>query len=47
MQGGTNTKAEIIALLQGRPQEFLEYIHQLILDTDERDFTGFRSLGTA
>ncbi len=41
MQRGTNTKAEIIALLEGRPEEFLEKIRQFILDADELDYAEF------
>ena len=41
MQRGTNTKAEIIALLEGRSKEFLEKIRQFILDLDERDYIDF------
>jgi hypothetical protein len=41
MQRGTNTKAEIIALLEGRPEEFLEKIRQFILDLDEREYADF------
>jgi hypothetical protein len=41
MQNETNTKFEIIALLEGRTQVSLENIHQFILDLDERDYMGF------
>ena len=37
----TNTKAEIIALLEGRTQLSLENIRQSILDLDERDYMEF------
>ena len=36
-----NTKAEIIGLLEGRPEEFLEKIRQFILDLDEPEFIDF------
>ncbi|HEY6273399.1 MAG TPA: hypothetical protein VIX19_15580 [Terriglobales bacterium] len=38
---GKNTKAEIIALLEGRREESLERIRQFILDADERDYADF------
>ena len=38
---GTNTKAEIIALLEGRPEEFLGKIHQFIVDLDELEHIEF------
>jgi hypothetical protein len=41
MQNETNTKAEIIALLEGRTQVSLENIRQFILDLDERDYMEF------
>ena len=41
MQRGTNTKAENIALLEGRSKEFLEKIRQFILDLDEREYADF------
>ena len=41
MQRGMNTKGEIIGLLEGRPEEFLEKIRQFILDLDERDYIDF------
>jgi hypothetical protein len=41
MQNETNTKAEIVALLEGRAQASLENIRQFILDLDERDYTEF------
>ena len=41
MQRGMNTKAEIIGLLEGRPEEFLEKIRQFILDLDGREFIDF------
>ena len=41
MQNETNTKAEIITLLETRTQVSLENIRQFILDLDERDYTEF------
>ena len=41
MQKGTNTKAEIISLLERRSQEGLEQIHQFILDLDELEYIDF------
>jgi hypothetical protein len=41
MQNETNTKAEIIALLEDRTQLSLENIRQFILDLDERDYMEF------
>ena len=41
MRRGTNTKAEILALLEGRPEEFLENIRQFILELDEREYAEF------
>ncbi|MGD0459448.1 MAG: hypothetical protein ABSC21_17085 [Terriglobia bacterium] len=41
MQSETNTKAEIIALLEGGPQVSLKEIHQFILDLDELDYIEF------
>ncbi len=41
MQGELNTKAEIIGLLQGRSDESLEKIHQLMLELDEQDYIDF------
>jgi hypothetical protein len=41
MRNETNTKAEIIALLEGRAQVSLENIRQFILDLDERDYMEF------
>jgi len=41
MQNETNTKTEIIALLEGRTQVSLENIRQFILDLDERDYREF------
>jgi hypothetical protein len=41
MDNETNTKAEIIALLEGRTQVSLENIRQFILDLDERDYVEF------
>ena len=41
MERDTNTKAEIIGLLESRPQEFLEKIRQFILDLDEREYIDF------
>jgi hypothetical protein len=38
---GTNTKAEIIALLEGRPEEFLQKVHQFLLNADELDYAEF------
>ena len=38
---GMNTKAEIIALLEGRREEFLEKVRQFILDADELDYADF------
>ena len=37
----TNTRAEIIALLEGRTQVSLENVRQFILDLDERDYVEF------
>jgi hypothetical protein len=41
MQNGSNTKSEIIALLEGRTPVSLENIRQFILDLDERDYMEF------
>jgi hypothetical protein len=41
MQNESNTKSEIIALLDGRTQVNLENIRQFILDLDERDYMEF------
>jgi hypothetical protein len=41
MQNESNTKPEIIALLEGRTQVGLENIRQFILDLDERDYMEF------
>jgi len=41
MQSETNTKAEIIALLEGRTQVSLKEIRQFILDLDELDYIEF------
>jgi hypothetical protein len=41
MQNESNTKSEIIALLEGRTQVSLENIRQLILELDERDYMEF------
>jgi hypothetical protein len=41
MHNETNTKAEIIALLDGRTQMSLENIRQFILDLDELDYVEF------
>ena len=41
MQNETNTKTEIIALLEGRTQVSLENIRQFILELDERDYVEF------
>ena len=38
MQNESNTKSEIIALLEGRTQVSLENIRQFILELDERDY---------
>jgi len=38
---GTNTRAEIIALLEGRTDEFLGKIRQFILDLDELEYIDF------
>jgi len=38
---GANTKAEIIALLEDRPEEFLQKVHQFILNADELDYAEF------
>ena len=38
---GTNTNAEIIALLEGRTEEFLGKIRQFILDLDELEYIDF------
>ena len=38
---GTNTRAEIIALLEGRTEEFLGKIRQFILDLDELEYIDF------
>ena len=38
---GTNTKAEIIALLEGRPEEFLGKVHQFITGLDELELAEF------
>ena len=38
---GKNTKAEIIALLEGRREESLEKIRQFILHADELDYAEF------
>jgi hypothetical protein len=40
-QNETNTKAEIIALLEGRTQVGLENIRQFTLELDERDHIEF------
>jgi hypothetical protein len=40
-QNKTNTKAEIIALLEGRMQVRLENIRQFILELDEQDYMEF------
>jgi hypothetical protein len=41
MQKETNTKAEVIALLENRTQASLENVRQFILDLDERDYMEF------
>ena len=41
MQNESNTKSEIITLLDGRTQVYLENIRQFILDLDERDYMEF------
>ena len=41
MQTGTNTKTEILALLEGRTEEFLGKIRQFILDLDELEYIDF------
>jgi hypothetical protein len=41
MQRETNTKAEILTLLEGRPEEYLKKIRQFILDLDEREYIDF------
>jgi hypothetical protein len=41
MQNETNTKAEVIALLEGRTQVSLENIRQFVMDLDERDYVEF------
>jgi len=41
MDNETNTKAEIIALLEGRTQASLENVRQFILELDERDYMEF------
>ena len=41
MQNESNTKSEIIALLEGRKQASLENIRQFILELDERDYMEF------
>ena len=41
MQNESNTKSEIIALLDGRTQASLENIRQFILELDERDYMEF------
>jgi len=41
MHNETNTKAEIIALLEGRTQVSLDNIRQFILELDERDYVEF------
>ncbi len=41
MQDESNTKSEIIALLEGRTRVGLENIRQFILDLDERDYMEF------
>ena len=41
MQKPTNTKAEIISLLENRSEEGLEKIRQFILDLDELEYIDF------
>jgi len=41
LQNESNTKSEIIALLEGRTQVSLENIRQFILDLDQRDYMEF------
>ena len=41
MQNESNTKSEIIALLEGRTHVGLENIRQFILDLDEREYMEF------
>ena len=41
MQKPTNTKAEIISLLENRSEEGLEKIRQFILDLDELEYIEF------
>ena len=41
MQNESNTKSEIIALLESRTQASLENIRQFILELDERDYMEF------
>ena len=41
MQNESNTKSEIIALLEGRTQVSLENIRQFILELDEREYMEF------
>ncbi len=41
MQNESNTKSEIIALLEGRTQVSLENIRQFILELDELDYVEF------
>ena len=39
MKTGTNTKTEILALLEGRTEGFLAKVRQFILDMDELEYT--------
>ena len=41
MRNESDTKSEIIALLEGRTQASLENIRQFILELDERDYMEF------
>ena len=41
MQNESNTKSEIIALLEGRTQASLANIHQFIRELDERDYMEY------
>ena len=41
MQNESNSKSEIIGLLEGRTQVSLENIRRFILDLDERDYAEF------
>ena len=41
MQTGTNTKTEILALLEGRTEGFLAKVRHFILDLDELEYIDF------